>query len=224
MVTERKVEAYLGEYASGKSEVALNRALDLAKQGEKVTLVDMDLVEPCYCVRGVKSMLASRGVDVVGLATDESDSIDDTGETYSEEVKNVLERDGNIIFDVGYGARGVNLLMNHIRYVESDPALKLIMVLNTKRQITKDVDAIVDYINRFWRVDAILSNTHMESETTTEIMLDGLAITKEAAERLNIPVIGIGASQRLFEHDQAFINKVGESPIHWLRDWMPKSI
>lgn len=224
MVTERKVEAYLGEYASGKSEVALNRALDLAKQGEKVTLVDMDLVEPCYCVRGVKSMLASRGVDVVGLATDESDSIDDTGETYSEEAKNVLERDGNIIFDVGYGARGVNLLMNHIRYVESDPALKLIMVLNTKRQITKDVDAIVDYINRFWRVDAILSNTHMESETTTEIMLDGLAITKEAAERLNIPVIGIGASQRLFEHDQAFINKVGELPIHWLRDWMPKSI
>ncbi len=223
-MTERRVEAYLGEYASGKSEVALNRALDLAKQGETVTLVDMDLVEPCYCVRGVKSMLASRGVDVVGRATDESDGIDETGATYSEEAKGVLERDGNIIFDVGYGARGVNLLMNHIRYIENDPALKLIMVLNTKRKITKDADAIVEYINRFWRVDGILSNTHMEGDTTEEIMLEGLEITKEAAQRLNIPVVGIGVSQRLFENNQAFIDKLDGLEIHWLRNWMPKSI
>lgn len=221
---QRKVEAYLGEYASGKSEVALNRALDLAKQGEKVTLVDMDLVEPCYCVRGVKSMLASRGVDVVALATDETDGMDDTGESYSEEAKNVLEREGNIIFDVGYGARGVNLLMSHIRYIENDPSLQLIMVLNTKREITQNASKIIDYINRFWRIDGILSNTHMGAETTAEIMLDGLAITKEAAAQLGIPVIGVGASQRLFENDQEFISKLDGLDIRWLRDWMPKSI
>lgn len=44
----RIVEAYIGEYASGKSENAVNRALALAEQGRKVTLVDLDLVEPVY--------------------------------------------------------------------------------------------------------------------------------------------------------------------------------
>lgn len=44
----RLVEAYVGEYASGKSENAVNRALDLLRMGRKVTLADLDLVEPCY--------------------------------------------------------------------------------------------------------------------------------------------------------------------------------
>ncbi len=39
-------EAYVGEYASGKSEVAINRARQLAQRQEKVTLVDLDLMEP----------------------------------------------------------------------------------------------------------------------------------------------------------------------------------
>jgi hypothetical protein len=40
------LEAYIGEYASGKSENAVNRAVQFADLGRKVTLVDLDLVEP----------------------------------------------------------------------------------------------------------------------------------------------------------------------------------
>ena len=36
---ERIVEAYIGEYASGKSEIAINRALELHSQGRQVSLV-----------------------------------------------------------------------------------------------------------------------------------------------------------------------------------------
>ena len=40
------IEAYVGEYASGKSENAVNRAVALHRQGRPVTLVDLDTVEP----------------------------------------------------------------------------------------------------------------------------------------------------------------------------------
>ncbi|MFA4884869.1 MAG: 4Fe-4S dicluster domain-containing protein [Desulfotomaculaceae bacterium] len=50
-MTDRIVEAYVGEYAAGKSESAINRALEVVRQGRKVTLVDLDLVEPFYTLR-----------------------------------------------------------------------------------------------------------------------------------------------------------------------------
>ena len=51
------IEAYVGEYASGKSENAVNRALELKRQGLAVTLVDLDTVEPCYTLRPIKQEL-----------------------------------------------------------------------------------------------------------------------------------------------------------------------
>ena len=61
----RLVEAYVGEYASGKSEVAINRALELLHACEEVTLVDLDLVEPFYTLRTLKEDLEARGIRVV---------------------------------------------------------------------------------------------------------------------------------------------------------------
>ena len=62
----RVVEAYVGEYASGKSELAINRALELKNQGRMVTLVDLDTVEPFYTLRPVKKMLEEKGLVIIG--------------------------------------------------------------------------------------------------------------------------------------------------------------
>ena len=51
---ERVLEAYVGEYASGKSEIAINRALELKKLQHQVTPVDLDIVEPFYTLRPIK--------------------------------------------------------------------------------------------------------------------------------------------------------------------------
>ena len=49
----RTVEVFTGAYASGKSESALNRALQFANRGKDITLVDLDTVEPAYCLRPI---------------------------------------------------------------------------------------------------------------------------------------------------------------------------
>ena len=39
----RKINIITGHYGSGKTNVSVNMALDLAEKGEKVTVVDLDL-------------------------------------------------------------------------------------------------------------------------------------------------------------------------------------
>jgi hypothetical protein len=62
------IEAYVGEYASGKSENAVNRAVALRRQGRQVTLVDLDTVEPCYTLRPIKKELEELGLTVECMA------------------------------------------------------------------------------------------------------------------------------------------------------------
>ena len=42
----RKINIITGHYGSGKTNVSVNMALDLAEKGENVTVVDLDIVNP----------------------------------------------------------------------------------------------------------------------------------------------------------------------------------
>ena len=44
----KKINIITGHYGSGKTNVSVNMALDLAAKGEKVTVVDLDIVNPYF--------------------------------------------------------------------------------------------------------------------------------------------------------------------------------
>ena len=58
---KRVVEVFTGAYASGKSEISINRAIELAKSPQPLTLVDLDTVEPAYTLRPLKKELENFG-------------------------------------------------------------------------------------------------------------------------------------------------------------------
>lgn len=70
--SERIVEAFVGEYASGKSEISINRALELKDQGRQVTLVDLDTVEPFYTLRILREQLTDMGLKVISFSRADS--------------------------------------------------------------------------------------------------------------------------------------------------------
>lgn len=185
---ERIVEAYVGEYASGKSENAVNRALWLKEMGHQVTLVDLDLVEPCYTLRPIKQELILEGLDVIAWETKETMGLGEAGSVMHPAMKWVLRRSGDIILDVGYGSKGSTVL-NLVEGAMENPDLKIIAVLNTCRPITSTISDIVDYIKELGRIDALLNNTHLGDETTIDIIVEGEKIVRAAGEILGIPVI-----------------------------------
>lgn len=76
---DRIIEAYIGEYAGGKSEISINRALELKSQGRDVKLVDLDLVEPFYTLRPIKNQLEERGLEVIAMESKGSVGLGETG-------------------------------------------------------------------------------------------------------------------------------------------------
>ncbi len=197
-LAEPIIEAYVGEYASGKSENAVNRAIYLKKQGLSVTLVDLDTVEPCYTLRPIKKELEEQGLDVVAWETKDTLGLGEAGSVIKGSMRWVLRRKGNIIMDVGYGVHGARIF-NLVEGAFENPYLKIIAVLNMSRPFTSTVDNILEYVASLGRVDAVLNNTHMAEETTVEIVQRGAQGISEAAERMGVPVVATAAVAEIAE-------------------------
>ena len=55
----------VGNYGSGKTEVAINLAVHAKSAGTRVSVVDLDLVNPYFRAREARQMLTALGVDIV---------------------------------------------------------------------------------------------------------------------------------------------------------------
>ncbi len=215
----RIVEAYIGEYASGKSEMAINRALELSNQGRRVTLVDLDTVEPFYTLRPIKNQLEKLNLNVISRSREDSFGLGETGAMLNPRARWALRNEGDIILDIGYGVFGAQTL-NLVEDIDQTPELKVIAVLNASRPMTNSIDRILEYVEGLGRVDAIVANTHMGDETTPEIISAGNEIIVEAARILQLPIIYIAMIKELKGSN---VNNFG-LPVKYINRHMPSAM
>jgi len=198
----RKVEVFAGAYASGKSETALNRALQFVKQGKQITLVDLDTVEPAYTLRPLEKRLTDMGVNVI--TQPEYEGLGEAANYVNSKQINCLSVSGDVIIDVGYGASGLDIL-DIINDIDDEKNMEIYIVINTSKFETFSKENIIEYVSfaeglekRPWKkFSGIISNTHLGDETTKEDVLRGYEIVKSASEALNIPIRAIGVAEAL---------------------------
>ncbi len=142
-MTDRFVEVFAGAYASGKSETSINRARQFAEKGEKITLVDLDTVEPAYTLRPIANELQLLGINVI--TQPDNFGLGEAASYITPAQVNCLSQDGNIIIDVGYGAGGLDIL-DIITNIGEEKDLKIYLVVNTSKFETSTVDNIIEYV------------------------------------------------------------------------------
>ncbi len=211
---QRILEAYVGEYASGKSESAVNRSLQLIKKGRKVRLVDLDVVEPFYTLRPIKKFLEQMGINVLAWETAETIGLGEAGIPLKNETITALEFDGDVIFDLGYGIDGCNIL----KLVQDRPEeevkekISIIMVINITRPLTSSLPLILKKVKEFGEVDGLINNTHLGEKTTIELIEKGAIMVTEAARKMGIPVLATAALKDL-------ASQIGEFDVMGNKVW-----
>lgn len=217
----RVIEAYIGEYASGKSENAVNRALALCRRGLAATLVDLDTVEPCYTMRPIKAQLEAAGIVVDAWDPHAVIGLGEAGGLMKGSMRWALKRSGNVILDIGYGVQGA-AIFNLIEGAFDNPWLKIIAVVNMTRPLTATVSDVVAYVRSLGRVDALLNNTHLADETTVELVQYGACRVQEAGAKLGLPLIATSAVTRIAEQIGS-VDCVG-SPVRKLERFMTHAL
>ena len=179
-----KLYIIIGAYGSGKSEYSIHLARSLKAKGEKVSLADMDVVNPYFRTRDVRDEFAAEGVEVI--APDGEFSHADLP-MISPRIKGAIEDyERTVILDVGGDPAGCRTLGRFV-----DPIAKrgynMQLVVNTSRPFTSTPNEISAMINMLeaaskLKVQELVCNTNLMEYTDQELVEKGLGMVEEAAD------------------------------------------
>ena len=61
----KRLTLFAGHYGSGKTNIAVNYALLLAREGKKVCIADLDIVNPYFRTKDSQKELEAAGIDLI---------------------------------------------------------------------------------------------------------------------------------------------------------------
>lgn len=187
----KKINIITGHYGSGKTNLSVNLALSLTKKKEKVTVVDLDIVNPYFRtadftelfsnsdVTLVKSMYANSNLDIPAISFD---------------LERIATEDGYLIVDVGGDDDGALALGRYAEaFKEFSSEIEFIYVVNRYRHLTETATEAADMLYAIekssrMKVTCIVNNSNLGNETTTQDILDSYAYGEEISAITHLPL------------------------------------
>ncbi len=226
----KKVFVLIGNYGSGKTELALNFAMRAAQRGERTELLDLDMVNTYFRLSERGKMVSMKEIRLV------SPNFACSGiETLSlpAEVASAFAMDWDtVIFDVGGDAVGSTALGRyHEDFMQLEPgSLEVLNVVNVRRPLAGTADRIVKLQQEMethsrLRITGMINNTNLAQMTTAAELRDGYEIIREASERTGVPVKYTSGRQALLDeflaegHDPRYIGTPLPIETYMKRDW-----
>ena len=189
----KKVKVLIGNYGSGKSELALNFAMQSAARGERTELIDLDMVNTYFRLtergkmveqkefRLVSPNFACSGIETLSLPAEVQSAF-------------VMDWD-SVIFDVGGDDVGATALGRyHQDFVDlPEGALEVLNVVNIRRPLASTLDKIhrlqegMQAHSRL-QITGMINNTNLATMTTAQELWDGYELLRQVSDASGIPV------------------------------------
>ncbi|WP_092468386.1 hypothetical protein [Desulfotruncus arcticus] len=187
---KEKITIFVGNIGSGKTELAINYALRLKEEHDRVGIVDLDIVNPYFRTRVFRDYLEQNGLKVVAPAGELAGA---DVPALPSAILGILEDEGiKGVLDVGGDEIGATALGRFKPYLPNG-SYEMLFVVNTCRPFTRTVEGIMQVlksVEKASRLEAtgLVSNTNLGSGTDIATIEAGHSIVTEAASRLNVPV------------------------------------
>ena len=186
---ERRVTVVCGHYGTGKTNLSINLALDCARRGEDVSLVDLDVVNPYFRSADYADVLTENDVRVVGpnFANTNLDT-----PSLPAAVRSTIAEGSRVIVDVGGDDAGATALGVYCRTLaEADP--DVVYVVNRYRSMTTHADEAVQILTEIeamshLKATCVANNSHLKRETTEATILDSMGFAEEVASATGLPL------------------------------------
>lgn len=191
MESEGRIKIICGHYGCGKTNLTLNLALEAAENGERVTVVDMDIVNPYFRSSEYGELLGSRGIRLITPVF--ANTTLDTP-TLPPDIYSIFEPDsGTVYIDAGGDDAGVTALGGlHTQLEES--GYEMLYVINQNRALSQTPEECAELLAEIeaasrLKATGVINNTHLGVETDLEILLEGIPFANRTAELLSLPLL-----------------------------------
>lgn len=188
----KRITIVTGHYGCGKTNLSVNLALNAAKEGKNVTVVDLDIVNPYFRTADFKKLFEENNIKL--LAPDFANSNLDIP-ALNFDIEEISCEDSTLIIDVGGDDAGAVALGRYTeafsRYINE---IEMLYVINKYRYLTNTADEVLALMLEIenaarMKHTAIVNNSNLGNETTLELIEASEEFASETAERAGIPLL-----------------------------------
>lgn len=224
----KKIIVVTGHFGSGKTNFSAALALSLAARGEKVTVVDFDLVNPYFRTADFKEAFAKRGITL--RAPDYANTNVDIPSVQFD-LGGLAAEEGFLIIDVGGDEDGAIALGRYAHVLNSyaeTGELDMLGVVSFRRYLTRsaeDAEAYLRGIERTSRMKLthIVGNTNLGMETDTEMIAESLPLCEALSERMGLPLACVTVPDFVAPPAELPAGLLMRVPVVVRLPWMPQS-
>ncbi len=189
----KKIVILIGNYCSGKTEIALNMAVKASGEGLRTLVIDLDRINDYFRMSDQIQTLTDRRIELV------SPTFAGQGATQTvmpAAVASAFDRDWDlVVFDVGGDQAGaLSLARYHQDFAALEPGvLEVYDIVNVFRPMSETADKILKLKGELegfarQRVTGFVNNSNLLNYASADDLRRGYDIIREASELSGIPV------------------------------------
>ena len=187
----KRLTLFAGHYGSGKTNIAVNYALYLAKEGKRVCIADLDIVNPYFRTKDSEKELAEAGVDLVSPKYANSNV--DLPALPAESYRLVQDKAVYGIMDIGGDDRGAYALGRFADFIKAENDYRMAFVVNCYRPLTSNVEDTVEIMHEIEAASGInftciVNNSNLGPETSAETVADSLDFINALCAATGLPL------------------------------------
>ena len=187
----KRLTLFAGHYGSGKTNIAVNYAIRLAKEDKKVCIADLDIVNPYFRTADSAQRLQEAGVTLISPQFANTNV--DLPALPAEAYRLVQDKNTFAVMDIGGDDRGAYALGRYVPYIKEENDYRMVFVANANRPLTRTPEEALEVMREIESAcglsfTCMVNNTNLASETTAETVLDAAAYMEELSRISGLPV------------------------------------
>ena len=187
----KRLTLFAGHYGSGKTNIAVNYALQLAREGKKVCIADLDIVNPYFRTKDSAKELEAAGVHLISPQFANTNV--DLPALPAEAYRLVEDKSSYGIMDIGGDDRGAYALGRYVPYILKENNYRMIYVANCYRALTRTAAEAMEVMREIeaacgLKFTDIANNSHLGNFTDVQTLLDSQPFIEQLCELSGLPL------------------------------------
>ena len=199
----KRITLFAGHYGSGKTNIAVNYAYKLAREGKRVCIADLDIVNPYFRTKDSAKELEALGITLV--SPQYANTNVDLPALPAESYRLVQDKSVYGIMDIGGDDRGAYALGRFADAIKFEDDYRMAFVVNCYRPLTSTVEDTVEIMKEIeaacgLRFNCIVNNSNLGDETTPDTVRDSLDFVERLSAVTGLEIWMHTAKATVAEH------------------------